>query len=156
MLTDVECYWRVRLLRRICVDGNGYFTIRISGYLLSLESQQNNKKKIIKILKFLSFFYRDWQTPIVDVIPFIIFPVKELFEHLSEIQIIWFVFESQRSAVVQVCWEFDWQTFTEDFNWCRHFLLHDFIVLFLFIVRFDPLPRQITLQEIHQHISDCF
>ena len=44
-------------------------------------------------------------------------------EQLSQIHVVWSLFESQASAVVQIHWEFCWESLTECINWSWHLFL---------------------------------
>ena len=50
----------------------------------------------------------DGEAPIVQVIPLILFLVKELLEHLPEEAVIRLILEPQRAAVVKVSREFNY------------------------------------------------
>jgi len=91
--------------------------------------------------------------PIEDVIIVVALFVEEVQKHLSQVGIIWLVFEAERSAIVEIVRELRRKTRANLFNWQSQLLLHDFLILFLQHLHVQVLPRQGPVRKVDQNIS---
>lgn len=106
----------------------------------------------------------DGDAPVVLIIPVVVVLLEDFFEHLPEKAVVGLVLEAQRAAVVKVRGKLDlkissaltWEGLAEHLDWGGHLLLHDLVILFLFVVGLDALPGEVASEQIHHHVADRF
>jgi len=81
---------------------------------------------------------------------------EQVAEHPTKVRDVRFRFEFQRTAVCEVLGELRWTTLTQGWDRNRLLLFHDQFVLLRGRFRFEALPRQSTLQKVHEDVPDRF
>ena len=101
-----------------------------------------------------AFTTKGWSIPsIKDEVVLVGLPEEEFLEQAPQVGIVGAILEAQAPAVVQVGHEFTGRVLAEDLAGRGHPLLHDFLLLLLLRVRFQPLPGQGTTDEIRQDVA---
>jgi len=93
--------------------------------------------------------------PVEGVVVLVVQRAEKDPKELPEIHVVRSLFEPQTSAVVEIHRELCWEPFAENFNWCRHLLLADLLVLLLLGCGLEPLPRQTSSVEIHENVAQA-
>jgi hypothetical protein len=70
-------------------------------------------------------------SPIEYIVIIIAFLVKKVKENLFQVRIIWLVFETQTTTVMQIVRKLSRETRTDLLNWEGQLLLHDLLILLL-------------------------
>lgn len=78
----------------------------------------------------------------------------EVFEEFSEVGDAGLVFKIQRSTVVEVLHKLVWEAPAQLFNACILLLVPNLIILFLLGLRWETLPRQFSLEEVHSDVPE--
>ena len=88
--------------------------------------------------------------PVEDEVVLVAHSVEEVFKQLAQIANVRLFFEFQAAAVVQVDSELVGQIFGQRLNTGRQLLITDFFVLFFLGARWQALPGQAALVEVHE------
>ena len=80
--------------------------------------------------------------------------MEEVAEKLAQVSVVGFVVESQGATEIKIGGEFTWESFTKHFDWSRQLLFADSLILLLFGLGFQALPRQAAAVEVHQHVAE--
>lgn len=83
--------------------------------------------------------------PVVLVVPFEAVASHKVLEKLPQVSIVGFFFEFKASAVGKVAAQLFRAPSSQSFDCGRHFLLLDLVVLIVFVLSLQSLPRQSAL-----------
>mmetsp|Transcript_21030 Transcript_21030/g.64943 ORF Transcript_21030/g.64943 Transcript_21030/m.64943 type:complete len:302 (+) Transcript_21030:373-1278(+) len=91
--------------------------------------------------------------PVVEVVVLEALAVEEFLEEPFDVRVVGPVLEAQRAAVLEVGPELGGVALAEGLRRRRHLAVHDALVLQLFGVRLQPLPRQRPADQVHQDVA---
>lgn len=89
---------------------------------------------------------------IVDKTPFLV----QVVEEIPQVLVVGRLEEIQSTHVSQVRSQFFGMPLAKNLDWCVPLRIADLLISFFQRVRFQPLPRKATTQEVHQHVAQRF